>query len=452
MVEKTYKRIKIKLPLTIAAAILSFLFCKFAYAISLISDDESESLLHNIASPIFKTASIKFNPNNIYLVNDNTLNAFVGDGNRLFINTGTILAADSVNEIYGVVAHEAGHIQGGHILRLKLKNQSMQEIGLLSTIVAGTAILATGRPDVGMAVLMGSQSSALHNYSIYQTSEERSADQAANQILSKNNVSTNGMLEFMKRIAQYHQLNGREEIPYFRTHPVTSERITFFENITKNNKAPCSSPYEEDFIRVKAKLFAFLNTPQATRKKYPVSDNSVAAKYARTIADFKQLKLANAQKGIDELISIEPNNPYFHELKGQFYLETGKIKPAVSEYKKALELKPNSPLLQLSLAQAMLENNPNKQDLQKIINLLNKAQLKHPTATGLMLLSRAYGAMGDEAKAIFHAAEFSFVLGEHQTAQKQLSHAKKLAKGNKSLLIKIEDLESKITHSVGGLS
>ncbi len=450
MVEKTHQRLKLQkqLPLLLAAALFCTIFSFDAKAINLISDEESETLLHNISRPIFKTAGINFNPNDVYLVNDNSLNAFVGDGNRLFIHSGTILAADKVNELQGVIAHEAGHIQGGHILRLKLKMQSLQEVGLVSTIVAGTAILATGRPDVGMAVLLGSQSSALNNYSIYQTSEERSADQAANEILKENNVSPNGMLSFMKKLNQQNQLNGREEIPYFRTHPVTRERITFFESLVQGNKAPENSKYQEDFLRVQAKLFAFLNSPQATRQKYPASDKSVPARYARVIADFKQLKIPSAQKGIDGLISLEPNNPYFHELKGQIYLETGKIKQAVAEYQKALQLRPGSALLQVSLAQAMLENTPSAPDLQKILSLLNKSQLKRPSALGYLLLSRAYGAAGDDARASQNAAEFSFAAGEPQTAQRQIEQARLLAKGNKQLLTKLDDLSARVAEAL----
>lgn len=414
-----------------------------AESISLISDEESERLLAEIARPLFNAAKVRFNGNSLYLVNDPSLNAFVADGNNLFIHTGTILAADSPNELAGVIAHETGHIEGGHILRQKLKAKEMSEVTLVSALLAGTAAAVSGRGDAAMAVLLGSQSSALTHYTRYRTQEERSADEAALKLLSATDQSPQGMLTFMKRINANNLLNGREETPYFRTHPVTQERISFFEQAVKNAPPPPKEQLQEKFERVKAKLFAFLNSPQQTFTKYPAADKSTAAGYARAIAKFKQLKFAAAVKEMDELLKREPNNPYFHELKGQIYLESGQLKPAISEYEKALQLLPNSPLLQLSLAQAIIENNPSATELQKAINLLNKANIRRPNAGAWLLLSRAYGLKGDEAAAAYAAAEFSFWIGSKDTAERQALQAKKLSR-TKTLSLKIDDLLNRI--------
>lgn len=429
--------------------LLSLAFCSVlssnvhAQALHLISDEETEQLVANVAQPLFKAAKVNFNRNNIYLVDDNSLNAFVADGNNLFIHTGTLMSAGSVGEIAGVIAHETGHIEGGHILRQKIKNKAMQEVSLASLVLAGTAAAASGRADVGMAVLLGSQSSALTHYTRYRTEEERSADEAAIKLLRATNQSPAGILEFMKRINHQNTLNGIEETSYFRTHPVTRERISFFEENLKSNQAPANNKLEDEFARVKAKLTAYLSEPNKTLQKYPLSDQSTPARYAHAITFFKQMKFAQAQNELDKLIAKEPNNPYFHELKGQIFLETGKIKEAKTEYQKALQLRPNSALLQIDAAQAILEDNPSSADLKQVINLLNKAIIKRPAAFAWLLLSRAYGMNQQEDYANYAAAEYSLRIGALDTAQKQAEQAKK-QNSSPQLALKIDDILSRI--------
>ena len=196
MVEKTYQRIKFNCRLLASGLVLlASLFASAAMTqeIRLISDEETEDFLAQIIKPLFQAAGVAFNRNDIYIVEDNSLNAFVADGNRLFVHTGTIISADSPEELAGVLAHETGHIQGGHILRQKLKSQSLQEVSLASAILAGAAAVASGRSDVAMAAMLGSQSSILTNFTRYRTEEERSADEAAISLLSKTGQTPNGM-------------------------------------------------------------------------------------------------------------------------------------------------------------------------------------------------------------------------------------------------------------------
>lgn len=429
--------------------LLSLAFCSMlsnnatAQTLHLISDEETEQFIADIVQPLFKAAKLNFNRNNIYIVDDNSLNAFVADGNNLFIHTGTLMSADSAGEIAGVIAHETGHIEGGHILRQKIKNKAMQEVSLASLILAGTAAAASGRADVGMAVLLGSQSSALTHYTRYRTEEERSADEAAIKLLKATNQSPAGILEFMKRINHQNTLNGIEETPYFRTHPVTRERIGFFEENLKNSTASGDNKSEDEFARVKAKLTAYLNEPAKTLQKYPLSNHSAAARYAHAITFFKQMKFTKAQSELDKLIAQEPNNPYFHELKGQIFLETGKIKEARAAYQKALSLRPHSSLLQIDVAQAIIEDNPSPADLKQAINLLNKAIIKRPAAYAWLLLSRAYGMNQQEDYANYAAAEYSLRIGALDAAQKQAEQAKK-QNPSPQLALKIDDILDRI--------
>ncbi len=416
-----------------------------AGALSLISDEETELFLQKVTRPLFKAAGVPFDRNKLHIVNDNTLNAFVSDGNNLFINTGTIISADGPDELRGVIAHETGHIMGGHIIRQKLKNQSLQQASLASMILAGTTAAVTGRGDVAMAIALGGQSSTLNNFLQYRTEQERSADESAVKLLKQTRQSPAGMLRFMKRINQRNELSGIEESPYFRTHPVTRERIGFLE------QAVNASPYKdvqsdkEEFLRVKAKLQAFLETPEQTFRRYPPGNTSTAARYAQTIAYFKQLNIPAALKTINGLIEQEPKNPFFKELKGQIYLETGKVKQAKGEYLQALALMPSSALLQVSAAQAIIEDNPSKADLQKAVKILNQANLKQPSLMNWMLLARAYGELGDEAYSNYAAAEYSLGMGNVKVAERQARAAQASTKGNNALKLKITDLLNRIS-------
>ena len=444
--EKTYQRLKQLLAKLAAGLVLAVVLSATpaqAQNLRLISDEETEQLLAQITRPLFQAAGLPFNRNEVYIVEDNSLNAFVADGNNLFIHTGTIIAADTPEELAGVIAHETGHIQGGHILRQKLKNQSLQEVSLASAILAGAAAAVSGRGDVAMAAMLGSQTSILTHYTRYRTEEERSADEAAIKLLAKTRQSPEGMLTFMKRIAAQNRMQGIEETPYFRTHPVTVERITFFEDALQKSAVLPSDKLQNSFERVKAKLYAYLNAPQQTLRKYPSGNQSIAARYARAVAYFKQLQLAKANKELDSLIAEEPNNPYFHELKGQMYLETGKIKPAKAEYQKAVKLLPGSALLQISYAQAILEDEPDKNEVQKAVNLLNQSVIKHPTGFAWLLLARAYGLQGNEAAANYASAEYSLRIGAFEVARDQLKQARK-AKPDARLALKIGDLEARI--------
>ncbi len=448
--EKTYQRLKYFFRYMIlgllGGIILPAVFCvgeAQAQSIRLISDEETEQFLQHIVKPLFEAAGIKFYRNNIFIVEDNSLNAFVADANRLFVHTGTITRADNANEVSGVIAHETGHIMGGHILRQKLKAQDMNTVSLVSAMLAGASAALSGRGDVAMAVMLGGQSSLLNEYMVYRTGEERSADEAAAMLLDKTKQSPAGVLTFMKKISKDNMLNGREEMPYFRTHPITTERIKFFEKKVLESPYSATSPYDKEFERVKAKLKAYLLTPEETLKLYPLTRKDIPARYAQAIAYFKMLKFDEAAKILDELSAIEPNNPYFFELKGQIMLESGNLKRAKDAFAKAYELMPNSQLMQVNYAQVILEDEPSPAEAKKAITLLNKSLVSSPNAFSWMLLAKAYAISGDMAAAAYATAEFSLRTGNLKNAKNQLKQAQKYPRSD-NIRIKINDLENRI--------
>ena len=411
--------------------------------IVLISDAETQNYLADVIRPLFKAANLPFNANNIFIVSDNSLNAFVSDGNYVFVNTGTLLEADNTNELAGILAHETGHITGGHIVRQKLKMEDMQYVMLGSLIAAGATAVSTGRGDAAMAIILGSQSSALNSMLHYQVQEERSADESAVKLLNKTHQSTEGLKKFMRKIKKKYALSGVEENTYFRTHPLTNERISHFEEASKSNHYPATSPLDDRLKLIQAKLTGFLTDKHKAERMYPRKNHSTAARYAQSILSFRNGNIPQALSLIDELIAEQPQNPYFYELKGQFLFETGKVKDSITAYEQALKLLPNNYLMQISLAHSMLESSKDKASTQNAVNLLQKSLITHDNSFAWQLLARGYDMLNDKASSLYAAAEYSYAIGNLRAAENQLKMAAKTSK-NKSLNLKIADLKERV--------
>ena len=451
MVEKVNRLIsfiKIRQILTIcryfALPILILGLCLFSFnaaALSFISDDESETLVQHIVKPIFGAAGITFNPHKILIANDSTLNAFVSDGNYLVIHSGTLMNADNVNELNGILAHEAGHIAGGHIVRQKIRIGQAQIASVASLIAAGAAAAASGNAEAALAVMLGSQSSLLNSMTAYQMQEERSADESAVKYLKQLNQSAFGLKNFMQKSARANRLNGYQDFPYFRTHPLNSERIAFFTQAAENSSGAVTSPFDTEFKMVKAKLSAFLLPTERGFKLYPLSDKSAPAQYARAILYYRQNNLPQALKNIDSLIAKQPENPFFYELKGQFLFEKGKLPEALTAYKKALTLRPNSAEIMFGFAQTALEAPHNLEELKQIIATLNRSVLKKEKADTWVLLARAYNEAGRKADALYASARFNMMLENYAISEKQIAQAEK-NNPSPELKLKLADLKS----------
>ena len=409
----------------------------------LITDAETQDYLSKIVKPLFSAAGISFDKNRLYIINDLSLNAFVSDGNYLFVHTGTIIQAQNTNELAGVLAHETGHIMGGHIVRQKLKMEKMQYVMLASMLAAGATAVSTGRGDAAMAVILGSQSSAFNSMLHYQVQEERSADESAIKLLARTQQSTTGLLNFMRKIKRNNALSGIEENGYFRTHPLTNERIGHFIEASKNNHFSAQSALDQDLQMIKAKLSAFLEDPIKVERKYPASKNTADAQYARSILMFRRGNVKQALRLIDSLLQTEPDNPYFYELKGQFLFESGRVADSVAAYRKALQILPDSHLLQISLAHALIEGKTSQAEINEAVNLLQKALLKADNTEAWQLLARAYGLQGRKAHAYYATAEFNYGIDNIDAAEVQLVRAQKLSKEH-ALNRKIADLMERI--------
>lgn len=446
MVEKTY-RIKTSLLSKLLAVVLTAAVwindCMAQTLPSLISDDETQTFLAKLIHPIFNVAGINFDKNKIYIINDNSLNAFVSDGNYMFIHTGTLINADNVNQLNGILAHETGHIAGGHIARQKLRIEQLQGLSVASLVAAGAAAVATGRGDAALAVMLGSQSSLINAMTAYQMQEERSADESAVKYLTEIKQSPAGLKNFMKKIQFVNRLEGYKENSYFRTHPLSIEREEFFKQALQKNTYSDVSPYDDEFKLIKAKLSAFLLPVERAKNLYPDNDNSTAGRYANAIIEYKKNNFKTSIKILDELINKYPTNPYFYELKGQFLFESSQINDALKAYETALKLKPKSQEIMLSWAHTALEAPHDKNQLKNIIATLNKVQLSVPSTTAWMLLARAYAENNQKAQSLYASAQYSVAMKNYKTAKKQIEEAYKTAP--EQLKLKLSDLKNIIS-------
>jgi len=390
-----------------------------ANAQSLLRDTEIEETLREFTDPILRAGGLTPSSVDIYLVNDPSLNAFVTRGQNIFLHSGLILAADNPNQLKGVIAHEAGHITGGHIVRSDYGNRSAYGAILIAAGIGLAAILA-GETEAGALVLGGSQQFGALEALSHSRVNESAADQYAAEYMERTGQSTDGLIQFFEKFRAQEVLSQARRYPYFRGHPLSSDRIDALRERARDSEHVEAKDTPEELHKhamMQAKLRGFLNGPAEVYSRFPLSDQSKPARYARAVANFKQADLRNAIKEIDSLIEEEPENPYFHELKAQILYESGQGTAAIEPSKRALELRPGSPLLEIALAQATLETRDSG-DYKKVVNLLKSALQTEPSSSyAWYLLADVYERQGETALAQYATAERFYAIGDIQSAR-----------------------------------
>ena len=395
---------------------------------SIIRDAEIEGLLRNMSRPIFKAAGINAGAVKVYVIADDNINAFVAGGQRIFIHTGLLTKAHTPGEVIGVLAHESGHIAGGHLARLNnelAKASTERIIGMLigaAAMVGGAAAGVQGASKAGSGIMAGSQGIAQRNLLAYQRSMEAAADQAALKYLAATKESPAGMLSLFEQLANNSLASLDRADPYLQSHPMPFDRIQTLQQEAKK------SPYYEKaddpglVLRLslaKAKLAGFMEPPQKVFQRYPSSDNSLPARYARSIAMFRRGDIKNAMPIIDSLTRDLPESPYFWELKAQAYMENGQAAKGIPAIRKARQLLPNNGLLtHLHAAILLATEDPSQADeALSLLRLAKKTEADMPVIYKDM--ARAYGMKGDAARADLAAAEFAWASGDRDLALKK---------------------------------
>ncbi len=393
--------------------------------LSFVRDAEIEHIIGRFAEPIFQVAGINPDSVGIYLVSDSRPNAFVTGGQNMFFTTGLLTQTTGPDQLIGVIAHETGHLAGGHLARGQEQLVAAQRTAIISALLGVAAAIAAGDAGAGAAVISGGQAAAERSFLAYSRTMESAADQAGVTYLDRVGISSEGMLSFFEQLEDQELLPQSRQAEYVRTHPLTRDRIEFVRQHVRNSDLtgrPLPDDYIESYRRVQAKLISFLQ-PQAAYSRYR-NDETVAGRYARAIAQFR---MGNLQAGLglmDGLIADEPNNPFFYELKGQMLLENGQPAAARAYYERANTLYPGEPTLMVPLAQTMLATEPDG-GLREAIELLNQSVSARYGSSPLAwrLLATAYGRSGDIGMAAVALAEEALARGDRATARQQAERA-----------------------------
>ncbi len=410
----------------------------------LIRDAEIEELMRIYAVPIFRAAGLNPRAVRVHIINDRRINAFVAGGQRIFINTGLLMEAKTPNEIIGVIAHETGHIAGGHLARMGIEVDRMSTLAIISTLLAaGVAVggAATGRPGAvrgGQALMLGSQSMLQRHFLSYVRTQESAADQAAAKYLERTHQSGKGMLVLFRKLAARSMASLRHADPYVMTHPMPLQRIRNLERLLK--KSRWFGRKDPDWLVLRhrlmqAKLTGFIEGPRMVYRKYPKSDTSLPARYARAIAAFRIGDIRGALPVIESLIRSRPKYPYFRELKGQALLENGRPRAAIAPLKKAVALAPRVGLIRLLLAQAQLATENRAQAKAALANLRKAMNTEGSRPMLHMLMARAYGALGNYGMAELETAEAAIRSGDRDLAMNKARGAlRRLKRGTPQYL------------------
>ena len=405
----------------------------------LLRDAEIENDIKAIASPIWRAAGLEPNDVGIYLVQDSQLNSFVAGGQAIFINSGLILRAENPNQLLGVIAHETGHITGGHVLRAKeaMRNASIESI-IAMVAAAGAAVV--GRSG---APLLGAQGVGERSFLQFSMGQEATADHAALNFLDRSCQSARGLLKFFEILQTNELLTGERQESWVRTHPLTQQRVQYLRDHV--GQARCSNTADtpasiELLRRIKAKLHAFLDDPSKTLAAYPESDRSPLARYARAIAYYRIPKLDRAMPEIDGLIRDFPNDPYYRELKGQMLFENGKVRDAIRPYEDAVKLAPAAALLRMSLSQVYIESGDPALNKRAIAYLNDASRIEGRESQIWHFLAIAYGRDNQMGMAALSLAEEALANGKKKDATQQSNRAKQLLTKNTSSYSRAEDI------------
>lgn len=373
----------------------------------IIRDTEIETIFKEWMTPLLKASDIGVDNVNIILVQSDQINAFVAGGANIFFYTGLIKKTDSPGEVIGVLAHEMGHIAGGHLISTNQALQRASYESILGTVLGIGAAIVTGRGELASAIIGGSQNLAARKFLSHSRVHEASADQAAFSAMSRAGMNPSGLSGFFKKLENEELLPASQQSEYMRTHPITRNRIEAVDALIaqsplKDKAFPAS--WNDQHARMKAKLIGFIN-PEQVAWAYPKDDTSLPARYARTIAAYRLNDIPTALRGIDALLAEEPDNPYFHELKGQMLVDFSRVEEALPSYRQAVILMPDAPLLRIALAQALVQDHDPAR-LREAITHLDRALVKEQRATRVYrLLATAHGQLGHENLARLYLAE-----------------------------------------------
>jgi predicted Zn-dependent protease len=399
-----------------------------AQDIGILRDAETERLLKDMVNPLVVAAGMQKGAIDVVVVNDSSVNAFTSAGQVIYVNSGLINTADNANQVQGVLAHELGHIVGGHAIGIQQGMSRAGKISLLSLLV-GLAAAVAGAGEAGMAAMSMGQTAAYGGLLAFSRAQESSADAAGASYLSKAGISGRGSLEFFGKLQNLEFRYGYrhdDDANFASTHPMSGERIATLREVYEKDPAwnkKTDPTIEARFQRVKAKLYGYLAKPEDTLRHYPPYMTGEPARYARVYAYHKAADLPDAMREADALLAMEPNDPYYLEIKGQVLLEAGKPADALAPLRRATELTNNDPLIATTFGHALVatEDKAHLDEAETVLRAAVARDRENPFAW--YELGMVYGGKGDMPRAQLASAEQQIMSGNAAQALRSASSA-----------------------------
>ncbi len=414
---------------------------------SFIRDAEIEETIRRYAEPVFQAAGLSPERIDVYLIADDTLNAFVAGGMNMFLHTGLLRRAEDPTQVMGVIAHEAGHITAGHLASRRRELEKTTTQMITSMLLGLGAAAATGSGAAGTAVMSLGQALSMADLLSYTRTQEGSADQAAITYMKRAGYSPRGLVEFMRILEDQQVLLRQNQSPWMRTHPLTSERVSTLaaaaERMEEEQGLRAEAPEELDRLhaRMQAKLAGFLQPTSKTLAEFPADSEAIPDRYARAIAYYRVPELPRALELVDGLIEEMPEDPYFHELKGQMLFENGRIQEALPAYQTAVELAPDQPLIRMGLAEVQLQTNSRKLTEQALTNARRVVNAEPRNAFAWRLVGIAQGRLGNTGEAALALAENAINRGDLRQAVGQAQRAQQLLQKHSPSWLRAQDIE-----------
>ncbi len=384
-----------------------------AQGLLLLRDTETERALRSYEDPLLKAGGVDPAGVKLYLVNDPSVNSFVAEGQNMFIQTGMIMFAHNANELKGVMAHETGHIVAGHLSR---DTQAIEKamIPMLLSMVIGIAAIAAGAGQAGMLILLGGQGVAEAQLNAFSRVQESTADQIAIKLLDKTHQSSRGLLATFERLADEEAMASDRIDPYAADHPVGRDRVALLEtevDASPYKDVPEDPAVEHQYEMLQAKLAGYIEPIQTIFNRYPLTDTSKPARYARAMAYSRKPDLQKALTEINSLIKDEPANPYFYEVLGQIYVSMAKPVLGVAAFQKCVDLMPDAPQLRVGLAAAQIATERPDLAQPALANLKIALQQEDDDSFAWFEAAQAYSMMGNEPMADLATAERYYNVG-----------------------------------------
>jgi predicted Zn-dependent protease len=386
----------------------------------ILRDAEIEDTIRVYATPLFEAAGVPPSAVKLHLVGSDEINAFVTQGNNMFIYSGLLTETDDPNQVIGVIAHETGHIAGGHVLRSKGAADNASATAILGLLLGVAVAVASGNGQAAAAGASVGQGLAISDFLSFSRSVESSADQAALTYLDETHQSAEGLYNMFKKFENQDLLTPGSQDPYMRTHPLTGDRLMAVQAHLETSpysdaKEPAELQERQD--RMVAKLVGYLKPLRVVLQRYPESDQSIAARYARAHGYYRDKQMDKALPLVDGLIAEEPDNPYFQELKGLMLFDNGDYAGSMASYKRAVELAPDQPLIRIQYAHVLIENGGTA-DLETATGELEAAlRIEPENASAWQRLGIAYGKLGQEARGHVASAEAAYLSGDTERAR-----------------------------------